>query len=208
MTYPKLLKYAAGKTVLLFPKKKTFSKNNEPFIFMTSSEQENSVFRFFYAYIRSHLTYVTLKRLRKKVTLNFTAQLKEVQKSYSYLIIETNVRFYRAVISLRDDNLSLLLHVFKCDKMSCTSFEYLIFIGRNFCRMTTIWFSFFPLVSIFNFGNLFESNLMLIFCPAKSAIIVSKQHIFCLWSLTVNFKTNEWTLERVWSRTRINARTQ
>ena len=68
------------------------------------------------------------KRLRKKVTLNFTAQLKEVQKSYSYLIIETNVRFYRAVISLRDDNLSLLLDVFKYDKMSCTLFEYLIFI--------------------------------------------------------------------------------
>lgn len=125
----------------------------------------------FYAYIRSHLTYVTPKRLRKKVTLNFTAQLKEVQKSYSYLIIETNVRFYRAVISLRDDNLSLLLHVFKYDKMSCTLFEYLIFIGRNFRWMATIWFPFSLCFRIFFLiSQIFWKQFILIFW---------RRHFFC-----------------------------
>lgn len=131
-------------TLICIRRRKTsssfFIKNNEPFILMTFSHKDIRYFRVFMLFVYVQTLEVTLhmyvKRQNdsvKKVTLNFTAQLKEVQKSYSYLIIETNVRFYRAVISLRDDNLSLLLHVFKYDKMSCTLFEYLIFIGRKFC---------------------------------------------------------------------------
>lgn len=127
--------------LILILKKQKFSKKQWTIHFHDISSQDILRSAFICLHKKSPYIRNAKNDFVKKVTLNFTAQLKEVQKSYSYLIIETNVRFYRAVISLRDDNLSLLLDVFKYDKMSCTLFEYLIFIVWKFCWMTTIWFS-------------------------------------------------------------------